>query len=111
VRFTTTCVLIDLTTAIALSAADFAANRYATARAHEADLLTATGTSKTSPASITSPSQLVERSAVVAKMIGPTNWPIFRLTGSRTIRIKFRYAGAHFGNHVQNYEKSLEIDG
>jgi hypothetical protein len=71
VRFTTTCVLIDLTTAIALSAADFAANRYATARAHEADLLTATGTSKTSPASITSPSQLVERSAVMAKMIGP----------------------------------------
>jgi hypothetical protein len=71
VRFTTTCVLIDLTTAIALSAADFAANRYATARAHEADLLTATGTSKTSTASITSPSQLVERSAVVAKMIGP----------------------------------------
>jgi hypothetical protein len=73
VRFTTTCVLIDLTTAIALSAADFAANRYATARAHEADLLTATGTSKTSPASITSPSQLLEgeRSAVVAKMIGP----------------------------------------
>jgi predicted nucleic acid-binding protein len=49
VAFTTTCVVIDLTTAIALSAAELCSEQklatadaivYATARAHGADLLT-----------------------------------------------------------------------